>query len=68
VQLLALKLGAAAAVTDWTPSPLPAVKLNVQLDLALLDVCRAVKAPVTCTHFVSEEVLTVKVSAPPFLA
>jgi hypothetical protein len=38
VQLFALKLGDAAAVTVLTPSPVPAVKLNVHDDFALLDV------------------------------
>jgi hypothetical protein len=64
VQLLALKFGEAAAVTAWDPLPAPAVKLNVQVDLAVLDVCRAVWAPVISTHFVSLDVFTVSVSAP----
>jgi hypothetical protein len=63
-----LKFGEAAAVTVWTPSPVPAVKLNVQVDFAVLDVWRAVCAPVTSTHLVSLDVITVSVRAPPFLA
>jgi hypothetical protein len=38
VQLFALKLGDAAAVTVLTPSPVPAVKLNVQDDFAVAEV------------------------------
>jgi hypothetical protein len=68
VQLLALKFGEAAAVTVCTPSPAPAVKVNVHDDLAVLDVCRLACAPVTSTHFVSDEVVTVSVSAPPLFA
>jgi hypothetical protein len=68
VQLFALKFGDAAAVTVCTPSPEPAVKLNVQVDLAVPEVCFAVWAPDISTHFVSDEVVTVSVSAPPCLA
>src|SRR5215212_9913487 len=68
VQLLALKLGEAAALTACTPLPAPAVKMNVQDDFAVLLVCMAVCAPVIWTHFVSLEVVTVSVKAPPFFA
>jgi hypothetical protein len=68
VQLLALKLGDAAAVTAWAPSPVPAVNENVQLDLAVLDVWRAAWAPDTSTHLVSLLVMTVSVNAPPLFA
>jgi hypothetical protein len=40
--LFALKFGEAAAVTVCTPSPLPALRAKVQLDLAVLEVWRAV--------------------------
>jgi len=64
----ALKFGDAAAVTVLTPSPVPAVKLNVHVDFAVEDCWCAVCAPVMSTHLVSLEVLTVSVSAPPFFA
>ncbi len=63
-----LKLGDAAAVTDCTPSPEPAVVVNVQVDLAVADCWWPVKAPATSTHSVSLLALTVRVSAPPDLA
>jgi hypothetical protein len=68
VQLLALKFGEALAVTVFTPSPVPATRENVHDDLAVVDVWRVVKAPVSSTHLVSDDVVTVSVSAPPFLA
>lgn len=68
VQLLALKLGDAVAVTVLTPSPVLAVKLKVQLDFAEVEVWCPLNAPMTSTHFVSLEVVTVSVNAPPCLA
>ena len=68
MQLLALKFGDAAAVTALTPSPAGAVVVNVQLVLAVEDVWRAREAPVTSTHLVSLDVVTVSVSAAPCLA
>jgi hypothetical protein len=66
--LFALKLGDAAAVTVGTPSPVPAVKPKVHDDFAVDDCWWPLKSPVTSTHFVSVEVVTVSVNAWPFLA
>src|SRR6266545_2548876 len=66
VQLLALKFGEAAAVTVLTPSPVPAVNGNDHDDFGVAEVWRG--APVTSTHFVSADVVTVRVRAAPFLA
>ena len=69
VQLLALKFGDAATVNAWAPSPAGAVVVNVQFDFAVADVWRgSVAAPVTATHWVSLDVTTVRVGAPPCLA
>src|SRR6266511_427548 len=68
VQLLALKFGEAAAVTVRMPSPVPAVNGNDHDDFGVVDVWRAECAPVTWTHLVSADVVTVRVRAPPFLA
>jgi len=61
-------LGEAEAVTVCIPSPDPAVKLNVHDDFAVEDVWWSVWAPVMSTHFVSLDVVTVSVSAPPLFA
>jgi hypothetical protein len=63
-----LKLGDAAAVTLCSPSPPGAVKVNTQVDLAVVDWSCPVKAPATSTHLVSLLALTVSVRAPPCLA
>jgi hypothetical protein len=68
VQAPALKFGDAAALTVWTPSPEPAVNENDHDDFAVSEVCRALWAPVIWTHFVSLDVNTLSVSAPPFFA
>jgi hypothetical protein len=69
VQLLALKFGDAAMVTAWAPFPAGAVKVNVQELLAVEDVWGAgSNAPLTSTHFVSDDVVTVSVRAPPCFA
>jgi hypothetical protein len=65
---LALKFGEALAVTVCMPSPVLATTGNVHDDLAVLDVWRAVEAPVSWRHLVSGDVATVSVSTPPFLA
>src|SRR4051812_32462130 len=69
VQLLLLKFGEAATVNACAPLPAGAVVLKVQVDLAVLEVCRGnVTAPVTSTHLVSLLVTTVRVRAAPCLA
>src|SRR5687767_7065014 len=60
-----LKLGDAVAVTERTPSPLPATKVTFQVAVGPLAVCRPVCAPVICRQRVSLVVCTVRVTRPP---
>jgi hypothetical protein len=63
-----LKPGFAVAVTVCRPLPAPAVKLNVHVDFAVAEELCPRSAPVTSTHLVSLDVISVRISAPPFLA
>src|SRR5205814_833075 len=68
VHPLALTFEYAVAVTVCAPLPDPAVSLNVHVDAAGPGDCRSVNPPVSSTHLVSLDVLTVNVSFPPAFA
>jgi hypothetical protein len=68
VHLPCLFMSEAAAVTAFTPSPAVAVVVKVHVDFGVVDSWWAVKAPATSTQCVSDEVVTVSVSAWPCLA
>jgi hypothetical protein len=61
-------LGDADAVIALTPSPSPAVNEKVHVDFGVAEVWWPVWLPVRSTHLASEEVFSVNVRAPPFLA